>query len=430
MKKFGKYLFLIPTLLLSSCNFTFNYIIDGLAGGGDFGGDIWEDDSGLDDSGSYDIKIWVDESIEDITRSQIGSFVSAYGNKYTINAQIEPMSEANAASSMLQDVEKGADIFCFAQDQLARLKVAGAITKITGSLATYLKEKNSEDSISAASLNDNLFALPTTSDNGYFLYYDKRVVSDSEATNMTSLLSALKRNKRLLNFEGRSNGFYAASYFLGIGCHSTWTIDEKKGKFIRYDDNYNSENGVIAGKAIREIADSSVVATKSYVTDQAGAVISGIWEYESCRETFGENNLGCAELPYFTVDGQNYHMGSFDGYKLMGVKPQRDNKKASVCRKLAQFLTNSASQLERFHTVSWGPTHVEASQDPEVLTHQGLAALAKQHEFATQQGQCPGAWFVALQTTATAITSSSTDDQIRGYLATYEAGLPELLSED
>ena len=114
----------------------------------------------------------------------------------------------------------------------------------------------------------------------------------------------------------------------------------------------------------------------------------------------------------------------------MGVKPQVDAKKASVCRKLAQFLTNTASQKERFHTVSWGPTNIEASQDQAVLAHPGLAALAAQHQYAAQQGQCPGAWFVALAATATAITASSTDDQIRSTLATYAAGLPDLLSED
>lgn len=429
MKRISKAIFILPTLLLSACNFKFTYNIVGFQGAGDIGGDIWEDPSGLDDSGTYNIKIWVDEKIEALTRAQIGSFTMAYNGKYTINANIEPMSEGNAATSMLQDVQNGADIFCFAQDQLARLKVAGAITKLPSSLTEYLKGKNSADSIAAASLKNGLYALPTTSDNGYFLYYDKRVVSDEEAKNMTTLLAALKRNGKKLNFEGRSNGFYAASYFLGTGCHSNWTIDEVSGKFTSYDDNYNSENGVIAGKALREIADSSVVATRSSYTNTCGAVISGIWEYEACKEELGDN-LGCAELPNFTVDGQTYHMSSFDGYKLMGVKPQVDTKKASVCRKLAQFLTNAASQKERFQTVAWGPTNIEASAEPDVLAHPGLAALAKQHEYATQQGQCPGAWFVALQATATAITASSTEQQIRATLATYAAGLPDLLSED
>ena len=105
-------------------------------------------------------------------------------------------------------------------------------------------------------------------------------------------------------------------------------------------------------------------------------------------------------------------------------------KKASVCRKLAKYLTGASCQTERFKEVSWGPTNNDASARDEVKSHPGLAALAKQHEYAKQQGQCPGAWFVALSTTAKAVTTNSTDDQIRAILNNYKNGLPDLLSED
>ena len=101
-----------------------------------------------------------------------------------------------------------------------------------------------------------------------------------------------------------------------------------------------------------------------------------------------------------------------------------------MCRKLAQYLTGEQCQSQRFKEVSWGPTNNKSSQKEEVLAHPGLAALAKQHVYATQQGQCPGAWFVALSTTAKAITSDSTDAQISQILENYKNGLPELLSED
>lgn len=432
MKKIFKFSPILAVLLLSACNFKYTYEIQGVnnMGGGGADGDLWDDPSGIDDSGTYDIKIWVDEKIESLTRSQIGSFEMAYGGKYTIKANIEPMDEGGAASSMLQDVQSGADIFCFAQDQLSRLKVAGAVSKITGSLKTFLQDTNSADSIKAGSINDtDLYALPVTSDNGYFLYYDKSVVSEDAAKNMTTLLAALKAKNRTLNFEGRSNGWYAASYFLGTGCHSNWTIDPVSGKFTSYDDNYDSDLGVIAGKGIREIADASVVSKSATLSDKCGAVVTGIWEYEAAKEQWGDN-LVCAEMPSFTVDGTDYHLSSFDGYKLMGVKPQVDSKKASVCRKLAQFLTNRASQLERFRTVSWGPTNVSVSEDPDVLAHPGLTALREQHKYATQQGQCPGAWFVALQATATAIETGTSEEDIRSILHTYSAGLDALKSED
>ncbi len=429
MKNYLKPILLLPFLLLSGCNFQYVYNISGLVDDGKVDGDIWEDTSGVDDSGTYDIKIWVDEKIVELTSSQVQSFVNSYGGKYTINLNIEPMTESNAATSMLQDVQDGADIFCFAQDQLARLKVAGAVTKLTGSLSSYIREKNSDESIQAASIGNSLYAFPTTNDNGYFLYYNKEFVSDESSKNMTTLLSTLKAAGKKLNFSARSDGFYTASYFVGMGCHSNWTINETTGKFSEYDDNYNTDNGLIAAKGIKEIADSSVVATRSIWTSDAGAVVSGIWEYSSLLKRWGDN-LGCAELPTFTVDGVEHHLGSFDGYKFIGVKPQVDSKKASVCRKLAQFLTNNASQTERFNLVGWGPTNIETSKKSEVLAHPGLSALRAQHEYAAQQGQCPSSWFSTLAAVGTAIKESTSDSELKAILETYEATLPSCLSED
>ncbi len=434
MNTYKKLALLLPILLLASCNFKYTYVIDGLDIGGGEGGETSEGD-GIDDAGTYDIKVWVDDKIVDLTRTQIQSFVSESMGKYTINAKVEPQSEGTAASSMLQDVQSGADIFCFAQDQLSRLKVAGALSKLTGTYASFIKNNNSEGSVKAASIDgtgETVYAFPVTSDNGYFLYYDKSVISDEDAKDMTAILAKCKSSGKKLNFEARSNGFYSASYFLATGCHSTWTLDEETGKFVAYDDDFSSEKGVIAAKGLKELADTSIVATNSLASklgDSAAAVVSGIWEYDVALKRLGDK-LGCAELPSFKVDGTSYHLGSFDGYKLVGVKPQVDAKKASVCRKLAQYLTGEKCQTERFREVSWGPTNKKSSERDEIKNHPGLAALAAQHEFATQQGQCPGAWFVALSTTAKAVTQGSSDADIRQILENYKNGLPELLSED
>ena len=430
MKNQLKLLFLLPCLLLASCNFKYSYTIQGLVIGGD---EAEEADDGIDDAGTYNIKVWVDDKIVSLTQTQIQEFVSLNGGKYNINATVEPQSEGTAASSMLQDVQSGADIFVFAQDQLSRLKVAGAVSKLTGNYDKFVRDNNSADSVTAASMNGNIYAYPITSDNGYFLYYDKSIISDEDAKNMTTILQKCRDAKKVLNFEGRSNGFYAASYFLATGCTSEWVLDDVSGKFKSYTDTFSGENGLIAAKGLKEIADTSVVASNSQASKlngTAAAVISGVWEYEVALNRLGPDRLGCAEMPYFTVDGQNYHLSSYDGYKLMGVKPQVDTKKASVCRKLARYLTGGSCQIERFKEVSWGPTNNDASQREEVKSHPGLAALYKQHEFAKQQGQCPGAWFVALSTTAKAVTANSSDDEIRQILTNYKNGLDDLLSED
>ncbi len=419
---------LVPVLLLASCNFKFSYSLpDGMS----FftgGGSAWDGgEEGIDDSGTYDVKVWVDTKITNLTAAQINNFVATSGGKYTINATVQPMSEGEAATKMLQDVSSGADIFIFAQDQLSRLKTANALASFDQTLTAYLSQQNTQDSVAAASLGGKMYAFPVTSDNGYFLYYDASILSADDVKDMDTMLAKLKSAKKKLNFD-RKNGFYAASYFLGSGCYSHWNIDVNSGAFVGFEDNYNSDKGLKAAKAFRSLADNSVVATKSTWTNSAGAIISGVWEYEYIKGQFGDN-LRCAELPSYKVDGETIHMSSFDGYKLMGVKPQGDKKKASVCRKIAEYLTNSENQLNRFKQVSWGPTNKITSENADVKAHPALAALAAQHVYATQQEPCPGAWFNALGGLAGSITTSSTEDALKQLLVNYQAGLPELLDD-
>ena len=86
----------LPALLLASCNFTYQYVVSGLVGGA-----ADEDVEDIDDAGTYDVKIWVDDRIVDLTKSQIGEFIANNGDKYKINAQVVATSESVAAASMM-----------------------------------------------------------------------------------------------------------------------------------------------------------------------------------------------------------------------------------------------------------------------------------------------------------------------------------------
>ena len=382
------------------------------------------------DNESFNVKIWVDEKIVDLTRKQVQDFSSLYNN-VSINATIEPLSEGTAAASMLQDVQSGADIFCFYQDQLNQLKIAGAVAKLSDNYVSFIKSNNSEDSAKAATIGSSVYAYPITNDGGCFLYYDKTIISDEDAKDMTKILAKCRAAGKTLNFEARSNGFYGASYFLATGCRSTWTIDDNTGKFIAYNDTFGGNSGLIALKGIRELADRSVVAANSQASklgNTSAAVVSGVWEYEIAVKRLGDN-LGCTEMPSFTVDEQSYHLSSFGGYKLLGVKPQIDEKKEKICHLLAQYLTNESCQTERFEQASWGPTNRISSQKEEVLNHPALAALRKQRSYACLQEQCPEEWYVTLSTACKSVNTETSDDELRQILNTYIDSLPGLLSD-
>ena len=81
-------------------------------------------------AGEYDITVWVAEKAVDLTKQQIENFNKTNDAGIVFNATVEPVSEADAGTNMITDVDAGGDIYCFAQDQFARLVQAGALNKL------------------------------------------------------------------------------------------------------------------------------------------------------------------------------------------------------------------------------------------------------------------------------------------------------------
>ena len=125
-----------------------------------------------------ELKIWVAEAAVDFTNAQVEAFKAANPEYADMTVKIEPLGEGDAASNVLTDVEGAADLFGFPQDQLTRLVAAGALEEVEPGNAETVKVENDAGSVAAATLGDTMYAYPLTSDNGYFLYYDKSVVTD------------------------------------------------------------------------------------------------------------------------------------------------------------------------------------------------------------------------------------------------------------
>ncbi|MCQ2793249.1 MAG: extracellular solute-binding protein [Bacilli bacterium] len=421
--KHKKLLFVLLTLsslTLSGCTFKFDYNVDPYP----FDDTLPDED---DDEGEYNIKVWCDKSILTLTQTQIAAFESLNGGKYKLTVNVEPESEGDAASDMLQDVQSGADIFCFAQDQLSRLKIAGALMDITSTMADSVKSDNMKGAVNAATYGGNLCAFPMTSDNGYFMYYDKSVLNESDILNMDTIIAKCKAAGKRINYKVFADGFYAASYFMATGCYSKWSIDPATGNFTGYEDTYKA-NGMPAMKALQKLKASDLVSPNDQTNklgDTAAVAISGIWNYAAAKQALGEN-LGCAPMPSFIVDGQSYHISSYSGFKLIGVKPQTDSKKASVCRKIARYLTNQQCQTERFNEAGWGPSNIAASKEQAVLDQPGLAALAAQAEFANEQNMCPGSWWSNVATLSSSVKADSTEADFKNFLEIYDSNLEGL----
>ena len=342
----------------------------------------------ITDYGTGDIKIWVADNVVDFTNEQIKAFQDAHPEFSGYTFTVEAVGEGDAAGNMITDVEAGADIYAFAQDQIARLVTAGALEVVEDSNAEAVKAENDAGAVGAATVGGTLYAYPITSDNGYFLYYDKSVVTDPST--LEGIIADCEAAGKNFYFEINS-GWYQTAFFFGAGAELTYDTDDS-GNFTKCNSTYASDAGVVALKKIAEVASSKAFQNGSAVSNatNVGAIVDGTWDAQAAKDLFGDN-YACAKLPTFEgADGKTYQMSGFGGFKLLGVKPQEDDLKLAVCDALAAFLSSEEVQLARYNAVGWGPSNLNAQKSDEVQADEALSALADQLQYTIPQGQYPG----------------------------------------
>ena len=323
-------------------------------------------------AGDKTLKIWVPDATKEFTEKQVATFMEAHPEYADYAVTVEAVGEGDAASNMLTDLDAGADIFNFAQDQLARLVAAGALIELSEENAAIVAEENDAGSVAAATMGDLVYAYPLTSDNGYFLY-----LADCEAAGKGFYMEI-------------NSGWYQPAFFFGAGCTLTYDTDDT-GAFTACNVDYASDAGVGALKAIVALAKSPAFHNGSSIGNatNAAAIVDGTWDSGAAKDLFGDN-YACAKLPTFDLNGEAVQMSGFGGFKLLGVKPQTDEEKLALCDELALFLSSGEVQLARFEEVGWGPSNLSAKADEAVQADEALSALGEQLAFDIPQGQYPG----------------------------------------
>ena len=390
-----------------------------------------EESKGNELAGTYDVTVWVAEKIVDLTKKQIADFNEKNEDGIVINATVEPVSESEAATNMITDVAAGGDIFCFAQDQFARLVNAGALAKLGTAAAATVTEANDPGVVAAATSGSELYAYPLTSDNGYFMYYDKSVISEDIVDSLEDIIAACEANNKYFSFEMGTSAWYNASFFFATGATTEWTTDDN-GNFVSYKETYNSPEGLIAVKGMEKLVKSTChnnSSSGSAFASESAVVVTGTWDYDTVKDILGDN-MGCTDLPSFTVDGKEYHLGSFNGCKLMGVKPQTDAYKGAALHKLAQYLSGEECQMERFNEVSWGPSNKADQQNEAVQSNPGLAALLKQNAYSVPQGQFPDAWWDVAKVIGDEVKEAADEADLQKALDNYTEKMKGILSAE
>ena len=380
---------------------------------------------GYDSRPAYEISIWVSEidGVASLFAKQIDRFAALYG--YRINYSIEGITEADAGYLIVADPTYTPDLFCFTQEYTTRLYNAGALATPSLNATNSILTANDAASILAASVNGKVQAYPMTSDNGYYMYYDSSVITNPDS--LEQIIADCEAAGKKIRFAA-DNAWYMASFFFATGCESEWIMDENGqfiGEFIGVNDSFNSPEGLIAMKGLQKLTQSSAYESNADVcSDDTAVWITGIW-YHNYAIDFG---FEATDLPSFTIDGVTYHMGSYSGNKLIGVKPQEDEEKAKLLEELALYLTGYECQIERFNEFGFGTSNLQAQGEIEDI-HFGIAALHKQAEFAVPQGNIYGDWWDIAGALGIKAQTAKTEQDLKDALYEYNREIQCLFIE-
>lgn len=345
--------------------------------------------TGLEPEAGATLKVWAPDAALEVFKAQCDAFIAQYPDA-GIKIEVVAQGEGDAATNLLNDPEAAADVFSFACDQLNRLNDAGVIMPVNTNLATDVTARNSAESISAATLNDLLLAFPETGDNGYYLVYDKALVSDEDAKTLEGVFEACRKaNKKFIVDAG--NGFYSCM-FPFTGGLKIEGLEGELGDVQKFNDYDEAE--VVAtleafAKLFHEYSDIFFATSPDKISaglaedpSTVAAGIDGSWNAATVSKILGEN-YGAAKLPTINVNGTDKQIVSMHGYKLIGVNAM--SKFPNASQLLADYLSGEACQLERAEKISWGPSNTNAAASEIVTTNPAISAILEQAKNSVPQ---------------------------------------------
>ena len=332
------------------------------------------------------LKVWGAQEDQEMLTGMIEEFKAANpGTNWTIELGV--VGEPDARTKYLEDPEAAADVFAFPNDQVMDLVNAGALYEVTINKDAIIAA-NIQSAVDSATVDGKLYGYPMTADNGYFMYYDKSVFTEDDVKSLDKMLEvAQAAGKKVLM--DVSDGWYIASFFIGAG-NKFEMVD---GKQVL---DFNNETGVKVGEAIKAFTAHPAFITgdnnvlKGGIGTTIAAGVSGAWNATDISTILGAN-YGATKLPEYTIGGVATQMGSFAGFKLMGVNSLTEFPEEAMA--LAEFLTNEANQVKRFEVRGLGPANKNAAQNEAVIADVALSALAQQAPYAMSQNNVAGTYW-------------------------------------
>lgn len=331
------------------------------------------------------LTVWGAQEDEVLLQDIFASFQAHYAGQADVQITYHPQSESNCKDALLGDLEGGADVFAFADDQVSALAAAGALDPLEEEEA--VRAASLPAAVEAASVGGTLYAYPLTADNGYFLYYNKAYFTEEDVQSLDRILEAAAQAGRLVSMDW-SSAWYVYAFFGNTGLEVGLNEDGLTN-YCTWNSNEGPIRGVDVAQAMLDIAASPAFSnrpdTEFLIGVQDGTVIagvSGVWNAMAVKEAWGDN-MGAAKLPTYTCAGRQVQMASFSGCKLIGVNAY--SKHPEWAARLAEWITSEENQRLRFEVRGQGPANVSAANSPEIQAFPAIAALLEQSNYSQLQ---------------------------------------------
>ena len=317
------------------------------------------------------LKVWAPQVDQETEESWLPVMLAKFEEahpEYNITWDVGVCGEGDAAGIVKNDPAAAADVYFYANDQMGTLIEAGALAKLGGSYLEGVQANFAQTHVDLLTYTDGgVYGFPTAP-NTWFMWYNKSIFSEEDIKNLNTMLE-----KGVVSFP-MDNSWYTGTFFFGVG----GTVFGPQGNDAAAGIDFSSDLCVEAAKFMVEMA-----ASPNFVNDvdgtgiagmldgSIGAMFSGDWD-EPNLAALGED-LGCAMLPTFTMNGTDYQMKSFASNKAVGVNPNAAFPKAAM--QLAQFLTSAESLQLRYELSGYIPAAngVEVDSATVAVVNQQMA---------------------------------------------------------
>jgi len=348
------------------------------------------------------LQVWgpAKEGEKEVYEYLAGKFQEAHP-EITFKMGFGDVGEGDASTMALGDIDTAADVFMFADDQLANLVQKGVLNALPTTYANIVKGRDLERCVNDASFTkqdeeEKVYAFPLSSDNGYMLVYNKAFFTATDVQTLEGMMAKADKDHQVVIDMG--NGYYSLSGLLDYGELSYDPYARVHETDFDSTANANALQGLIdiiqpkKDKGFKSVNVDDIMTDFSDANgNKVVAAVTGNWNVDNIMEELGDD-FAATKLPTYTsADSSTVQMGSFSGSKLVGVKSS--SLVSAWALAFAEFVTNEAAQQYRFEAIKKGPSNIVVDGSAAVLAEPGLAALDAQYPFSIPQGKSVGESF-------------------------------------